>query len=246
MIDPPDDPTGAGKEPQRHVRLPVLRQTWSAVSFVHWRFDPAALLPLIPDDVDVAERDGSAWVSLVLFCASDTTGPVPALTLPPFAETNLRTYVRTEDGREAIWFLSLEAGSQLTSLGGTVVYGAPYHLAEASVDVAADSITYRARREGGEVHHDIEIGTGAWYTSDERTPLDEWLTGRWRAVTQNAGVTLETMVEHEPWPLRRATVRRLEENVLASVGLTRPPAPDLVHAADAVHVRLGPPKPLRG
>jgi uncharacterized protein YqjF (DUF2071 family) len=239
-----NDPTGAGRAPQRHVRLPVLRQTWSAVAFLHWRFDRTALLPLVPDAVDVAEADGSAWVSMVLFLTTGSRPPIPgAPPLPPFAETNLRTYLRTPDGREAIWFLSVEAASTLTSAGGNLVYGVPYHRADASVEVAPSSVRYRSTRVAEPVGHDIEVATRAHFTSDERTELDDWLTGRWRALSTNGGVPLETMVEHEPWTLRHASVERLEENVLASVGLTRPEAPDVVHTADDVEVRLGPPHP---
>jgi uncharacterized protein len=247
---PAPDPTGAGREPQHHVRLPALGQTWSAVSFVHWRVGAGQLAPLLPEGLglEVAEQDGSAWVSLVLFCASDTRpGPLPTPPLlPPFAETNLRTYVRTADGREAIWFLSLEASSAVTSAGGSAVYGVPYHLADASVEVRPDSIVYRSKRTTDDVGHDIEVRTGAWYTPDERRPLDEWLTGRWRAVSSNAGVLLETFVEHEPWPLRHGRIGSLAENVLASVGLAPTSPPALVHVADEVHVRLGLPSPLGG
>lgn len=245
MVEASGDPSGAGPEPLHEVRLPVLRQTWSSVSFVHWRVERSDLLALIPDDLDVAERDGSAWASLVLFCASDTTGPVPTPPLAPFAETNLRTYVQTGDGREGIWFLSLDAASTVTAAGGSLVYGVPYHLAAASVEVAPESFRYRSRREADGVGHDIEVRTGRWYTSEERTPLDEWLTGRWRAISVNAGVALEVFVEHEPWSLRHASLTSIEEDVLAAVGLRRPEQPPMVHAADEVHVRLGAPRPLR-
>ena len=238
------DPTGAGREPGSRVRLPVLLQTWASVAFVHWRVDRQALLPLVPDELEIAERDGSAWVSLVLFCASDTRPPLPGSpTLPPFAETNLRTYVRTEDGREGIWFLSLEAASSVTAAGGSAVYGVPYHLADATVEIAADTRRYRSRRTDGRAGHDLTVRAGPWFTSDERTDLDDWLTGRWRAFSTNAGVLLQVHVEHEAWPLRHATLVDLEEDVLASVGLTRPATAPLVHASEEVHVRLGPPTP---
>jgi hypothetical protein len=165
--------------------------------------------------------------------------------VPPFAETNLRTYVQTEDGRAGIWFLDLEAGSTVTAAGGNLVYGVPYHLAEASVEVGPQEIRYRSRRDGADVGHDITVRAGAWYTTPERTALDEWLTGRWRAVSVNAGVALEAFVEHEPWPLRHGRPVLVEENVLASVGLRRPVGDPIVHCADEVHVRLGPPTPLR-
>lgn len=246
MASAPADRVGAGREPQHQVRLPALRQTWSAVSFLHWRIDDLQLRPLIPEGLVPSEQDGTAWVSLVLFCASDTRGPVPTPSLPPFAETNLRTYVQTPDGREGIWFLALEAASTTTTIGGSAVYGVPYHLATATVEVRPDTIRYRSKRRHDDVGHDVEVRAGASSTSDERRPLDEWLTGRWRAISRNAGVLLETFVEHEPWPLRHGNVEHLAENVLASVGLASPAPPAIVHVADQVHVRLGVPAPLGG
>jgi hypothetical protein len=222
-----------------------VRQTWASVAFVHWRFDATSLRPLIPHGTDVAERDGSAWVSLVLFCANDTRGPLPwGPSLPPFGETNLRTYLRLADGREAIWFLSIEASSALTSFGGRVGYGAPYHRADTTVTGAegGDGWRYRSRRPATGIGHDLTVIPAS------RGPapgVDDWLTGRWRALTVNRGVLLEAMVEHEPWSLRPAVVGAIEEDLLATVGLARPPEATLAHLGDDVHVRLGPPVPAR-
>ena len=55
------------------------------------------------------------------------------------------------------------------------------------------------------------------------------------------------MVEHPPWVLRPAIVGAFVENLLAAVGLSRPPAPSLVHVGEDVDIRLGlPRKPSSG
>jgi uncharacterized protein YqjF (DUF2071 family) len=53
---------------------------------------------------------------------------------------------------------------------------------------------------------------------------------------------LVTPVEHEPWPLRQASLQSLEQNLTDSVGLHRLGEPALVHYSDGVQkVRLGRP-----
>ncbi|QVI60073.1 DUF2071 domain-containing protein [Nocardioides faecalis] len=56
------------------------------------------------------------------------------------------------------------------------------------------------------------------------------------------GRLLVTPVEHEPWPLRRASLRSLDQNLTDSVGLPGLDEPALVHYSDGVKkVRLGRP-----
>lgn len=211
------DPEGAGRVPQHHVRAPVLRQTWTNVGFLHWRLDPTDVAPLLPDGVRVVVRDGAAWVSFVTFCTRDTRGPLPTPSLRPFIETNVRTYVESDDGAEAIWFLSLDAGSIVTTLGGLGVYGVPYHLARGEAAVDGDVTRYRIRRRNGGAEHDLAIRRGDPITDADRTDLDDWLTGRWRAYSRRGGRRLETRVEHEPWALAHAEVTDLHETLFAAV-----------------------------
>lgn len=51
-------------------------------------------------------------VGIVLFRMHvELPGPKPWHVVPPFPETNLRTYVLGPDGRPGIWFWSLDATS---------------------------------------------------------------------------------------------------------------------------------------
>ena len=85
-----DDPTGAGAEPRQRVRFAAVHQRWAAVAFVNWRYETNDLRRLAPRGTEIAERDGSAWVSMVLFRADRTRGPLAfGPCLPPFGETNL-------------------------------------------------------------------------------------------------------------------------------------------------------------
>ena len=224
------------------MRIPTIRQTWASASFLHWRLEGADVQRLLPSTLEVAIADGSAWVSFVLFEVRGARPPFPAPPLPPFAETNLRTYVRLRDGREAIWFFSLDARSVTTVLGGRLVYGVPYFRADGSVDIEGGSHRYRTRRRRDGTSHDLTVAAGAPLTDDERTPLVDWLTGRWRAVSVHAGLLLETIVDHEAWPLRHGELTSLSEDLLACAGLRRPDDAPMVQCADAVHARLSIPR----
>ena len=65
------------------VRLPVLRQAWRTVTFVHWRYEKPVLQPMLPSGLAVEEYDGSAWLSMTPLLMRDVrlpgTPPVPGL-----------------------------------------------------------------------------------------------------------------------------------------------------------------------
>lgn len=75
------------------------RAEWLNQTFLHWPYEPAAVLALLPPGLTVDEYDNAAWVSLM----SRVRPPgLPATSLVSFPETNLRTYVRLPDGRDAL------------------------------------------------------------------------------------------------------------------------------------------------
>ncbi|MDQ4097591.1 MAG: DUF2071 domain-containing protein [Actinomycetota bacterium] len=231
----------AGREPEEAVRLPASRQEWRTMTFLHWSYDVSLVRPLVPSRVELDTWEGKAWVSMTPFRMTNfrvgALAPLPGLST--FPETNLRTYVRSGDGRDGLWFLSLEADSLATVVGASATYGVPYRWAEMTVE-EGETIRYRSRRRIGEpVGHDIRVRMGR---PCQPSALDDWLTGRWRAWTTIAGVLASIPVEHAPWPLWDATVVDFEESLLDSVGLPKPEEPPLVHYSPGVSVRLGAPR----
>ncbi|MBM9460132.1 DUF2071 domain-containing protein [Nocardioides sp. zg-536] len=106
--------------------------SWDALTFVHWRVAPERAQALLPPGLEVDVYDGSAWVGLTPFVMGNMRPlGVPDLPgslrvpgsqrLPRVAdvsstpETNLRTYVRGPDGRDGLWFLTIDAGSTALS-----------------------------------------------------------------------------------------------------------------------------------
>lgn len=226
--------------------MPVLTGGWLNVAFVHWPFRPVDVQALLPDALTVDTYDGYAWVSLTPFVMADLRlfggARLPGLSAVP--ETNLRTYVRGPDGRDGLWFFSLEAASAaLTVAARFGPPGAPYHWGRLGVDEQSGTTSYTGRRYGGTQSYTLVVRAGAAIIPSER---DVWLTGRWRAYTHRLGRLLVTPVEHEPWPLAAATVDVLEQNLLRSAGLPEPVAEPLLHfSTGVVRARMGLARPVR-
>jgi uncharacterized protein YqjF (DUF2071 family) len=228
---------------EQRVRVPALRARWLRQTFVHWPFRPEDVQALLPPELAVDEYDGVAWVGLTPFVMADVRpAAVPASLpgLPTFAETNLRTYVRRGDGRDGIWFLSIEVACPLMLAARAV--GAPYTLGTLRVTTDGGTVSYTGSRGGGRVSYRMTVRPGDLVQPTER---DVWLTSRWRAYTRRLGLLWETPVEHEPWPLAGAAVDVLEETLTAAAGLPAPLDGPVVHYSPGVeHVRLGPSRPL--
>jgi uncharacterized protein YqjF (DUF2071 family) len=231
-------------QPDTDIRLPVLRQQWRTVTFVHWRYDKSLLQQRVPPGLTVEEHDGSAWVTLTPLQMRDVrlpgTPPVPRLST--FPETNLRTYVRDQAGREGLWFFSLDAARAWITVGARLLLGAPYVLAGMEIERNGGICYAGTRKWPVPASYHLHIQPGGQI---EPTALDLWLTHRWRAFTRHAGLLLEIPVQHEPWPLRAASVTTLEESLTTAAGLPAPGEAALVHHSEGVRdVTFGPARPV--
>src|SRR5215218_9236738 len=132
----------------RPVRWPVMYQTWSWLTFLHWSYEPAVLARLLPAGLRPHTFDGRAWVGLTPFLLQDLRTPVaPA---PPwftsFPETNVRTYVVGPDGRDGLWFFSLDAARLEPVLVARSTYALPYMWSAMTVERDGPVMRYRSRR----------------------------------------------------------------------------------------------------
>lgn len=245
-----------GRTADQRVSAPVLEAAWLTLTFVHWPVPIPAVQTLLPPGLTVDEWRGSAWVSLTPFVMADmrplgvgspreasrragrTARVLHELSSSP--ETNLRTYVRGPDGRDGIWFFSLEIGTRALAVALRGLAGAPYHHGRLRVEPDRDTVTYAGARSGGEPSYSAAVRPGHRLGSSE---LDTWLTGRWRAYTTHLGRLLAFPVEHEPWPLRSARLVTLEQDLTDRAGLPELGEPSLVHYSDGVYgVRMGLPR----
>jgi uncharacterized protein YqjF (DUF2071 family) len=235
------------------VRRPVMLQHWRRLTFLHWRYPPAAVQALLPAGLQVETFDGAAWVGLVPFLMDGVRPPgVPPLPWASrFPETNVRTYALGPDGRSAIWFLSLDAARLGAVLAARAGYALPYFWSRMSVGPpgptgpgggVVDRLVYRSRRRwpgpaGARCDAGVELG--APFEAGELGPLDHFLTARYRLWTVIAGRLAAAAAEHPPWLLRRARLLHLDQDLLQAAGLPAPEGVPVVHAADGVRVRIG-------
>ena len=224
------------------IRLPAMYQSWGRLSFLHWVCDPALLQSRLPIGLEIDTFDRMGWVGLTPFHLTGLRPPfLPAIPwLSGFPEMNLRTYVRGPAGR-GIWFFSLDAASRLAVIGARLTYGLPYYRTSMRVHATGSRVHYASARP--RVAADITVDVGDRLARPDDLTL--FLTERYRLYTRFLGRLTMAPVEHEPWPLHRATLISLTETVRRAATLPAGDAPTLVHYSPGVYVRVGALRPAR-
>ncbi len=207
----------AGTCPFR-IDRPVMRQRWERLTFLHWSFDPAQVARLLPAGLEPDLWDGAAWVGLVpFFMHVATAGGREVPWVSRFAETNVRTYVRDQQGRTGIWFFSLDAARLGAVAVARTTYSLPYFWSEMAVTGSETEITYDCRRRlpGQErpVSH-VRVSVGEPYGADELDERDHFLTARWILFSVAGSRYRIARACHDPWPLRRATAEAVDDGLI--------------------------------
>ena len=222
-----------------------MRQSWLDVTFLHWPYQPEVVQRLLPEQLPVETWDGQAWVALVLL-RMRVRPPVGGgeRLVATFPETNVRTYVRGPGGEPGVWFWSLDADHLPAVLTARVAWGLPYFWSRMRVDRDGDRLSYRCVRRGGgqrPARHDVAVRVGPAIPAEHLGDFDHYLTARFTLWNRYAGLTWRTPAEHPPWALHRAEVERLDESLVAAVGLPEPDGEPIAHHSPGVDVALGAP-----
>lgn len=230
-------------DPPPRVARPAIEQDWLELSFLHWRFPPEVVASLLPAGVRVDTFEGDAWVGLVLFRLRIFLGRRATLPwLCSFPETNVRTYVVGPDGHRGIWFFSLDCARRIAAWTGRLTYRLPFQHAAMRMDCSDGVRRYRSRRspasgsKWGSCRASVRVGE--LIADSDVTPLQEFLTRRWRLYTRAGDGIGTAYVEHPPWRLRHAVASEVDAGLVAACGLPYPTRSPLVFAADSVHARL--------
>ena len=229
---------------------PLMTAQWLDLLIASYRVDAALLTPHLPRGLELLERDGAPWVSLVAFDFNRVRMwgvPVPGHTR--FPEWNLRFYVRTteHEPRHGVVFIRELAPRRLVSLGAKLLYNEPYQ-------TWPMSRTASPRAHGTAHTHTLRHRSGAmtlgWITGNEQIVPDEaseahffkehsWGFGRTRS-----GNTMIYRVDHPVWTTREITSlainldgRSLYGNDWAFIGQREP---DSVLFADGSDVKVYP------
>ena len=199
------------------IARPVMYHHWNWIAFLHWRYPPAIVQRLLPPVLPAMP-----WLSR-------------------FGEINVRTYVHDGHGRSGIWFFSLDAARLPAVAAARAGYWLPYFWSDVSVRVTGGQLGYRCRRRrpGRGARCDAEVTMGLPLAEAERDEAALFLTARYRLFTMVAGRLAVAEAEHPPWPLHRAEVLGLDQDLLQRTGLPAPTGDPLAHASPGVPVRVG-------
>jgi len=223
---------------------------WDSLTFMHWRYRPEVVQRLLPAGLTVDAFDGSAWVALVPLVLRVA---LPGMQAPPwvgrFPETNVRTYARSADGAAGVWFFSLDAARLGAVLTARTTYRLPYFWAGMTVERSGSAISYASRRRwpgprGAASRSVVEVGEP--YQPDELGQLDHFLTARWALFSAPRSGLRHARAVHDPWPLHRARVVHLQDELVVAAGLPPPVGEPLVHYAPTIDVRIGWPARIGG
>jgi hypothetical protein len=228
------------------IDRPVMRQRWERLTFLHWPFDPAVVERLLPDGLRADTHDGAAWVGLVpFFMRVATPGGRRAPWVSNFCETNVRTYVRDDAGRQGIWFLSLDAARLGAVVAARVTYRLPYFWSSMRLGARGAQVGYVCRRRWPgprPAASRVRITIGEPLAPAEVSERDHFLTARWILFSVAGGRRSFARACHQPWPLHRARAEILDDRLLTAAGLPGPHGEPLVHYSPGVDVAIGRPE----
>jgi uncharacterized protein YqjF (DUF2071 family) len=244
---------GASSEPtidrlapaRRPPGRPIGYQRWRSLLFLHWPVPAEVLRPLVPDRLAIDLYDGVAYVGLVPFLVREARPALaPEAVALDFLETNVRTYVHIDGKDPGVYFFSLDAGSLLAVVAARAGLGLPYFPARMRMTRRGSSVEYRAqRRTGTRPRLAVVYETGEHLGAAAPGTLEHFLIERYFLHNGQAGGVLTIRVHHRPYPLRRARVTTLRDELIAADGLPEPnDPPPLVHYAAGVDVEVFPPR----
>lgn len=231
--------------PAQRFRRAVLGQRWENLTFLHWPVAPELVAPLLPVGTRPDTLDGVSYVGLIGFrMVGLGLGRGPGVPyFGSFHETNVRLYSVDHTGRRAVVFRSLDASRLVPVLVARATLRLPYLWSRMSLERDGDHYTYRCRRRwpgpaGTTSRMVVRVGAPI----AEPTPLEHFVTARWGLHTRAYGRTLHLPNWHPRWPLHRAELRHLDDELVAAAGLPPPAGPPAsVLFSPGVPVRFGPP-----
>ncbi len=225
------------------IEHPTMIHRWEHLSFLHWPVEPRCVARLLPEPLEPDTFDGAAWIGLVPFVCKIRLPGTPFLPWAgTFNELNVRTYVRGPEG-PAVWFFSLDAAR----LGAVMVarrsWDLPYVWARMRTERTRDRICYQScRRWPGSRGADCiaDLALGDELPEDERTERDRFFTERYRLYSPSRRGIATAVIDHEPWPLRRAQVLQVDQNMVAAAGLPSPSGEPVALYSPGVETVFGP------
>jgi uncharacterized protein YqjF (DUF2071 family) len=203
----------------------LMGQTWYDLLFAHWAVAPEALRSLVPQPLELDQRDGQAWVGITPFRVAGlrSRGTPPLPWLSRFPELNVRTYVEYA-GRPGIYFFSLDAARLAAVVAARRGYRLPYFHARMVAHGDGATIRYESERtdsSGPPAQFRARYGPSGPRLPISDGSLERWLSERYCLyVVDHRGRPFRGEIHHPPWPLQPAQAT-VELNTMAGpLGIT--------------------------
>lgn len=217
-------------------------QRWQKLLFLHWRVAPNVIQEKLPRGLEVETFDGDAWLGVVPFSMERVrpwwSPPVPGISW--FLETNLRTYVRHENGDTGVWFFSLDANHRLAVSVARRFWHLNYRFGGLKLEGSGSEIHYSGVMPDNEYEIDAVAPNASDLTTAEDRTLEYFLLERYRLFAQRPDQRFLTgLVHHEPYRFATPTLNKLEQKITDQVSpdiKTR--APDHVAWSPGVDVAV--------
>ncbi|MDX6285021.1 MAG: uncharacterized protein QOG53_506 [Frankiales bacterium] len=222
-----------------------MRMQWLTLTFMHWPYPADAVQRLLPPGLTVETYDGHAWVGLVPFTMTVAFPRAPAVPwLSRFPETNVRTYARGPRGETGVWFMSLDAARLPAVLAARGAWGLPYYWARMQVQRRGNTVDYTSvrHRPHAPAAHLSRVEIGSPIAASDVTTFEHYLTARFALWSHHLGRNWHARADHPPWPLHRARVAHLDDELVLATGLPAPCGDPIVHFSEGVDVRVGRPR----
>jgi uncharacterized protein len=226
------------------VGWPLLSQWWRDLTFLHWPVPPQAVAPLLPAGTHPDVLDGVSYVGLIAFQMSRVGfGPGPGIPyFGDFAETNVRLYTVDDQGRRGVLFRSLDAARLVPVLVARLGMRLPYVWSRMRLTRDGPELRYTStRRWPGPrgAHCRLRVRLGEPIEAPD--PLEHFVTARWGLHWAPGRRTRYLPNEHPAWPLHRAGLLDLDDELVAAAGVDVTGPPVSVLYSPGVPVRFGRP-----
>ena len=205
-------------------------QEWNKALFFHYRIDKEILKELVPNDLEIDEINGSAWVSLVAFTMEKIRPRfLPAFSpISDFDEINLRTYV-SKNEKPGVYFLSIEAGKLFSAILAKSLSGLPYE--KSNINRTENSYQANHQNRNFSLLADFHVGM----EMKHKTELDLFLTERYCLYLEENNQLFRYEIQHLPWKINQLELEFLTIDYQIQ-DLFLDSRPDLVHYSEGVQV----------
>jgi uncharacterized protein YqjF (DUF2071 family) len=217
----------------------AIKQRWHDLLFAHWLLAPEKLRPLVPQELELDLREGTAYVAVAPFWMSGIRGRL-APPLPffyKFCELNVRTYVRYK-GVPGVYFFSLDAASLPAVVGARTVYKLPYRHAAMLIRSSGESFEYSSSRlePPRPANFQARYRPVSAPRVREKGSLEYFLTERYCLYTVDHGQVRRAYIHHMPWQLQDAEAEFDVNTMALAAGIELPETKPLLHFSRNIDV----------